>query len=49
MLFKECPDQIAIPGPAVLRVAGRMNADVAASMLDILHKRVFLRRIEHVA
>ena len=42
-------DQVAVPGPVVLRVAGRVDADVAAAILDEALEGLLLRRVEHVA
>lgn len=42
-------DQVAVPGPRVLGVGGRMDAGVPATGLDVALERALLGLVEHVA
>src|SRR5262249_37165353 len=46
---KVCPDQLTVPGPAILGVGGGMDAHVAIAALDVALKRGLLILIEHGA
>ena len=49
MAHEVAADEAAVPGPVVLRVGRRVDADKPAARLDVAHEGDLLRVVQHVA